>query len=67
MNVVGREHVGVDRASVLRCHLLQGIQVASVMRLGVEASRAIATALDDVPRLPRYHNSGKTGRDAVLM
>jgi hypothetical protein len=32
----------------------------------LETSCAIVTALDDVPRLPRYHNSGKTGDDAVL-
>jgi hypothetical protein len=45
---------------------LEITEVTVVVVLGVEAGRAVISALDDVQRLPRYHDSWKTGHDVFL-
>jgi len=53
-------------AAMPRRGLFQAVQIETIILVSKETRRTVVSALDDVQRLPRYHDSWKTGHDVVL-
>jgi hypothetical protein len=56
----------MNRAAILRCLLLQGVQVFAVIVFRVEADRAVVPALNDVPRDTGEGKARATGHAGTL-
>ena len=48
MDMVGHQHIGVNRTAAIASRFFEAVEVALVVLLGKEAGLAIDAALDDV-------------------
>jgi len=56
----------MNLTAIPRRDLLQAVSVETIILVSEETRRAVISAPDDVLRLPRYHDSWKTGHDVFL-
>jgi len=66
MHVVRHVDVSMNLTAIPRRDLLQAVSVETIILVSEETRRTVAAALNDMERLPRYHDSWKTGHDVFL-